>query len=200
MVGHDGTAPSQFSMMTADNFSPFTVHVEDLAGNPIQGSIVVIDMSACTDVQFCEDQLGNSTADCPTMTVRKTTDVNGDATFNIIGGALIDIGDPDGSPCDCVEVFADGVNIVEAADEPVTIGAFDLDNDSGVGGADLTLWLDDFGSGSAPSRSDYDHDQLDDCLILSGVGGADLTIWLDCFGNGASALSCADLAANKCTP
>jgi hypothetical protein len=125
MVGHDGTAPSQFSMMTADNFSPFTVHVEDLAGNPIQGSIVVIDMSACTDVQFCEDQLGNSTADCPTMTVRKTTDVNGDATFNIIGGALIDIGDPDGSPCDCVEVFADGVNIVEAADEPVTIGAFD---------------------------------------------------------------------------
>ena len=190
LVGHDGTAP--------DAFSPFTVHVEDLAGNPIQGSIVVVDFSACSDIQFCEDQLGNSIADCPTRTVRKTTDVNGDATFNIIGGALIDIGDPDGSDCDCVEVYADGVNLVEAGDEPVNAGLFDLDNAGGVGGPDLSLWLADFGGGSNPPRADYDHDATAGCF--DGVGGPDLSIWLACFGGGASALGCADLSANKCTP
>jgi hypothetical protein len=193
LVGHDGVG-------SADTFSPFLVHVEDLAGNPIQGSLVVVDFSACTDVQFCEDQLGNSTADCPTMTVRAATDVNGDVTFYIIGGALIDIGDPDGSPCDCVEIYADGVNIVEVADEPVNAGTFDLDNDSGIGGADLALWLSDFGGGANPPRADYDHDQADDCLTGGGVGGADLSLWLSAFGGGLSAESCNTTGAAKCTP
>jgi hypothetical protein len=191
LVGHDGTSP--------DGFSPFTVNVKDLAGNPIQGSIVVVDFSGCSDIQFCEDQLGNSTADCPTRTVRKTSDVNGDATFNIIGGALIDGGDPDGSDCNCVVIYADGVNIVEAADEPVNAGCFDLDNSTGIGGADLSLWLSDFGGGFGPLRSDYNHDA--DCSDQpSAVGGADLSIWLSAFGNGGSSDSCAGLGANKCTP
>lgn len=191
LVGHDGVSP--------DGFSPFTVNVMDLAGNPIQGSIVVVDFSGCSDIQFCEDQLGNSTADCPTRTVRKATDVNGNAVFNIIGGALIDALDPDGSDCNCVVVYADGVNIVEAADEPVNAGCFDLDNAGGIGGADLSLWLADFGGGFGPLRSDYNHDA--DCLDQpSAVGGADLSIWLGAFGNGGSGDSCAGLAANKCTP
>jgi hypothetical protein len=189
LVGHDTVSP--------DGFSPFTVNVKDLAGNPIQGSIIVVDFSACSDIQFCEDQLGNSTADCPTHTVRKTSDVNGNATFNIIGGAAIDIGDPDGSDCNCVVVYADGYNIVEASDEPINAGTFDLDNASGIGVADLSLWLADFGGGFGPVRSDYNHDA--DC-VNNGVGVADLSIWLAAFGNGGSSDSCASLAANKCTP
>jgi hypothetical protein len=191
LVGHDGTSP--------DAFSPFTVNVKDLAGNPIQGSIVVVDFSGCSDIQFCEDQLGNSTADCPTRTVRKTTDVNGNATFNIIGGALIDSGDPDGSDCNCVIVYADGVNIVETSDGAMNAGAFDLDNAGGIGVADLSLWLGDFGAAAGALRSDYNHDA--DCGNQSAaVGVADLSIWLAAFGNGGSGDSCAGLSANKCTP
>ena len=190
LVGHDGVSP--------DGFSPFTVNVKDIAGNPIQGSIVIVDFSGCTDVQFCEDQLGNSTADCPTHTVRKTTDVNGDATFNIIGGALVDTGDPDGSPCNCVVVYADGINIVETLDEPMNAGTFDLNNAAGIGGADLSLWLADFGGGQPP-RADYNH-SADNTCTNAPVGGADLSIWLAAFGGGGSTDSCAGLAANKCTP
>lgn len=192
LVGHDGASP--------DGFSPFTVNVQDMAGNPIQGSIVVVDFSACSDIQFCEDQLGNSTADCPTRTVRKTTDVNGNVTFNIIGGAAIDIGDPDGSDCNCVVVYADGYNIVEAGiDDPVNAGCFDLDNANGVQIPDLSLWLADFGGGVGPLRSDYNHDA--DCNDQpNAVSISDLSIWLAAFGNGGSGDGCLALAANKCTP
>jgi hypothetical protein len=191
LVGHDGSSP--------DAFSPFTVNVKDLSGNTIQGSIVIVDFSGCSDIQFCEDQLGNSTADCPTRTVRKTTDVNGNATFQIIGGALIDSGDPDGSDCNCVVVYADGVNIVETSDGAMNAGCFDLDNAGGIGVADLSLWLGDFGAGLGALRSDYNHDA--DCTDqANAVGVADLSIWLAAFGNGGSSDSCAGLSANKCTP
>lgn len=191
LVGHDGVSP--------DPFSPFTVNVKDIAGNPIQGSVVVVDFSLCSDISFCEDQLGNSTADCATRTVRKSTDVNGDATFNIIGGVRTTeyLAFPAGSPCNCVKVYADGVLIVEAVDEPVNAGAFDLDNTDGAGGADLTLWIDDFGGTLNPPRSDYDHDPADNCTTGGGVGGADLTIWIDWFGATGSPFSC---SATKCTP
>jgi hypothetical protein len=94
-------------------------------------------------------------------------------------------------------VYADGYNIVEASDEPINAGTFDLDNASGIGVADLSLWLADFGGGFGPVRSDYNHDA--DC-VNNGVGVADLSIWLAAFGNGGSSDSCASLAANKCTP
>jgi hypothetical protein len=95
-------------------------------------------------------------------------------------------------------VYADGVNIVEAADEPMNAGCFDLNNASGIGGADLSLWLADFGGGQPP-RADYNH-SADNTCTNAPVGGADLSIWLAAFGGGGSSDSCAGLAANKCTP
>ena len=198
--GHDGGA-------AGDAFSPFTVTVRDLANIPIQGSIVVIDVSLCNDIQFCSDQLSATIADCPTHTLRQTTDALGQATFYLIGGATIDyVGNPNGQDCNCVKIYADGTNIVEASDEPVNAGAFDLDNDSGVIGSDLTLWLDDAGNpGGAPLgylRSDFDHSNAD-CVTGGFVDGADLTIWLDDAGLGTGqGGSCAQLPGPpvKCTP
>jgi hypothetical protein len=198
--GHDGG-------FAGDAFSPFTVTVRDLANIPIQGSIVVIDVSLCNDIQFCSDQLSAVIGDCATHTLRQTTDALGQATFYLIGGALIDFNaNPDGQACNCVKIYADGVNIVEPADEPVNAGVFDLDNDSGVGGGDLTLWIDDFGNPNFSTlgllRSDLDHSNAD-CVTGGAVDGADLTIWLDDFGLGTGqGGSCNGLPGppTKCTP
>ena len=199
--GHDGGS-------AGDVFSPFTVTVKDLANVEIVGSIVVIDVSGCNDIAFCSDQLdAGVTTDCVTHTLRKTTDLAGQATFYLIGGAVVDyIGNPNGQDCNCVKIYADGVNIVEPGDEPVNAGAFDLDNDSGVIGSDLTVWLDDAGNpGGAPLgylRSDFDHSNAD-CVTGGYVDGADLTVWLDDAGLGTGqGGSCAQLAGppTKCTP
>jgi hypothetical protein len=91
------------------------------------------------------------------------------------------------------------VNIVEAGDGSMNAGAFDLNNAAGVGGADLSLWLADFGGGANPPRADYNHSA--DATCSNGpVGGADLSIWLAAFGGGGSTGSCSGLSANKCTP
>jgi hypothetical protein len=85
-----------------------------------------------------------------------------------------------------VTIYADGVLLCT-----IDIGSFDLDNVTGVGGGDLSLWLDDFGVGGDIGRSDYDGDD--------NVGGGDLSLWLDVFGS-ASGQSCGDLAAASCGP
>jgi hypothetical protein len=178
-AGHDGT--------DGEPLVEFNVQVNDISGIGVGGSVVVIDMSGCTDQVFCTDQLLNSTADCPTMTVRKNADPSGLATFRIIGGASYPtgVGDP-GGPDKCVTIYADGVLLCT-----IDIGSFDLDNVTGVGGGDLSLWLDDFGVGGDIGRSDYDGDD--------NVGGGDLSLWLDVFGS-ASGQSCGDLAAASCGP
>lgn len=177
MAGNDGTS--------GDASVQFTVTVKDLAGNAIPNSVVVVDLSGALDLLFCEDQLGNSTSDCPTMTVRQNADAGGVATFRIIGGATQ--ANPLGSPAGHCKIYADGVLLTT-----IDCGAYDLDNATGVGGADLAGWLDDFGNGNNALRADYDGD--------ANVGGADLASWLDVFGNGGSGLSCADLSAASCGP
>ena len=176
LVGSDGA--------TGDPSGNFSVTVRDLSGALIPGSIVVVDFQACTDLLFCTDQLGNSTADCPTMTVRKATDGSGVATFSIVGGADVPAGGPTGSPIGSVKIFADGVLLCT-----LDAGAFDLNDGTGVGGADLSLWLDDFGLGGQPPRADYDGSGV--------VGGADLSLWLDVFGLGLSGVSC---GTTECGP
>jgi hypothetical protein len=199
--GHDGHG-------AADTFSPFTVHVHDIANIPIQGAIVVIDVSGCNDIVFCSDQLAPGViADCAKHTLRQTTNALGEATFHLLGGAKIDyVRNPNGQACNCVKIYVDGENIVQPEDEPLNAGAFDLDDDSGVIGSDLAMWLDDAGNpGRAPLgylRSDYDHSNAD-CVTGGYVDGSDLTIWLDAAGLGTGwGGSCAQLAGPpvKCTP
>jgi hypothetical protein len=167
LMGHDGA--------TADPFGTFSVTVKDLAGNVIANSSVVVDFSGTNDIQICSDQFGNSTADCPSLTVRKFTDGSGVATFTIIGNALTAI--PAGSPLNAVKIFADGVLLSSP-----NAAAFDLNGTSGVNGIDLSSWLGDFGGGLNPPRSDYNGDAT--------VSGLDLSVWLGVFGGGLSANSC----------
>jgi hypothetical protein len=184
------TCPAHINLVgsngaTGDPAGNFSVTVRDLSGALIPGSIVVIDFQACTDMLFCTDQFGNSTADCPTMTVRKATDGSGVASFSIVGGANIAAGGPTGSPAGSVKIFADGVLLCA-----IDSGAFNLDDDiNGVAGSDLSLWLGEFGGGNNPPRSDYDGD--------ASVAGSDLSLWLGEVGAGGSGVGC---ATTECGP
>jgi hypothetical protein len=184
-------------LSTADPSSQLIVTVKDLANNPIQGSVVIVDFSGCSDVQICDTQLDGSIADCATKTVRMTTDVAGKATFYIVGHANV-TADADGSNLGAVVVYADGVNLFDAAEDVNGAGlnaaCFDLDGGAGVGGGDLSIWIDDFGLGlgTGPERSDYNFD--------GSVGGGDLSIWIDYFGKALSPFSCGEGLGADCAP
>jgi len=211
LVGHDGVPPAAeggYGTFAGDTWNTFVVHVEDLAGNNLQGSIVVIDFSLCSDVELCDDQYGNSTVDCPTKTVRKATDVNGDAAFNIIGDIKWDPDvDPDGQDCNCVQIFADGQDIVEPADEPVNVAGYDYNNNAGVNTIDLSLWLQLWGYGLDDPAGDIDHSAFvagNGCPTSGppNVTTIDLSNWLAGWGNSGSPYSCSEggHTAGKCAP
>jgi hypothetical protein len=154
----------------------FMIHIKDLAGNPISGASVVVDLSQCHDLSICTDQLdAGATQACPAKTTRKFADVNGWVSFTVLGGSngagnattLLNGG----------RIYANGTLYMSP-----TVAAFDLDGSSGVGANDLSAWLTDFGSGSSFGRSDYD--------LSPGIGANDLSIWLTEFGAGTSAASC----------
>ena len=184
-------------LTTADPSAQLVVTVKDLANNPIANSVVIVDFSACSDIQICDTQLDGSTADCATKTVRMATNGAGQATFYIVGHANVPA-DPDGSNLGAVSVYADGVNLYDPAEDVNGVGlnaaAYDLDGGSGVGGADLSLVIDDFGLvlPNGPERCDYNFDGV--------VGGGDLSIFIDFFGKLLSPSSCGDGLGADCAP
>jgi hypothetical protein len=154
----------------------FEVVVRDLANNPVHNASVVIDLSGCTDLAICADQLDPSAlTNCPAKTVRKISDSQGRITFTVLGGsngagnAQVQAGGG--------RIFANGVLI-----RTPTVASFDLDSSGGVGSGDLSAWLTDFGTGQPWGRSDYDGD--------GAISANDLGMWLTVFGAGASAQSC----------
>ena len=155
----------------------FVVIVRDLANNPVAGASVVIDLSGCSDLSICADQLDPEvTVNCAAVTVRKFTAVDGSVHFTILGGSngagnastLLNGG----------RIYANGVLLGSP-----TMSAFDLDGSGGVGAGDLSAWLGDFFTGNPYGRSDYD--------CSGNVGANDLSMWLGVFGSGAMAESCA---------
>lgn len=160
-----------------DASGAFSVTVRDLANNPLNGASVVIDLSGCTDIAICDNQLdAGALVNCAAKTTRKFTDALGVVSFTVLGGsngannATTLLGG--------AKIYANGVLIASP-----TASAFDLDGSSGVGANDLSAWLGDFGSGTPFGRSDYD--------CSGGIGANDLSIWLVAFGSGASTASCA---------
>ncbi len=155
----------------------FTVTVRDLANNPLNGASVVIDLSGCTDLAICDDQLdAAAVVNCAAKTSRKFTGLTGQATFTVLGGS-----NGAGNATTLLgggKIYANGVLIGSP-----TVAAYDLDGSSGVGANDLSAWLTDFGSGISYGRSDFD--------CSGGVGANDLSLWLTEFGNGTSSASCA---------
>lgn len=168
LVGHSGGTP--------DPGGEFEVVVRKASNLPVPGADVVIDFSGDPDARIGADVLESGvTAECDLSWIRALADGEGRATFRIVGGGT---GGPaqcaNGSSCaGTVRIYADGILLAT-----IPLSIYDLDGISGVGGADLSIWLEDFGSGADPARSDYDGDQA--------VSGSDLSLWLDRYGSGLS--------------
>jgi hypothetical protein len=160
----------------ADGAGTFTVTVRDLANNALNGASVVVDLSGCTDIAICNDQLdAGALVNCAAKTTRKFTNLAGQVSFTVLGGsngannATTLLGG--------AKIFANGVLIGSP-----TAAAFDLDGSNGVAINDLSVWLTDFGSTINYGRSEYD--------CNGSVGINDLSVWLTEFGAQTSTSSC----------
>ena len=176
------TAPACISLVGTFGGVPahaagaFTVVIRDLANNPVAGAVVVIDLSAASDLRLCADQLDPAaTVDCAHKTVSKLTAADGSVQFTVLGSS--NGGGNASSLLGGGRIYANGTLI-----QSPTVSAYDLDGSSGLGANDLSAWLGDFGSGQPFGRSDYD--------CSGNVGANDLSLWLDAYGSGAMAESC----------
>lgn len=169
MVGH--------SLGVPDAAGTFTITVRDLANNPINGSSVVLDFSAASDLVPASDQLdaAASTVNCVAKTVRKFTGATGAVTFTVVGAAN-NAGASAGAGLNGVKVYADGVLLGS-----LTCATYDQDGLSGAGANDLAVWLSDAGSLAYFGRSDYDYS--------GDLGANDLSVWLGAAGALGSAES-----------
>ena len=170
LVAHDGSG-------NVDSAYPFTVVVRWHSGRPFENAAVVLDFSGCPDLRICADQGDPAVlVDCTSRTVRGLSDLNGQVTFRVAGGALNNGAAP-GPAGPTLNVYADGVFF-----KTVRVAALDQNGFDGLTGNDQSAWLADYYSGQAFARSDYDGDGT--------LGGNDLSLWLAAFFGGASALGC----------
>ena len=181
VTGHNGSV--------GDANGNFCVTVRDFNNVPIENSSVVIDFSNC-DLQLCINQLdANAIVDCVSQTVRKLTNVTGQACFRIIGKSRPGLG-CGGAPVNCVRIFADSTPLCS-----LNAPTFDLVNaadGSGLGAGDLAAWLSAFFCGTNPRRGDY---------ICDGtLGAGDLARWLSVFFAGGSTLNCPPPKDNNVGP
>ena len=154
----------------------FLVVVRDLARNPKNGASVVVDFSSCPDVAICSDQLDPAEqVNCALKTVRSFTNIQGAVTFTILG--VSNGAGHAASVANCARIIANGTPL-----RSPSVAVFDLDGVGGVGAGDLSVWLDDFGSGIPYGRSDFDGN--------GSIGSNDLSLWLTKFGAGTSFQSC----------
>jgi len=176
LVGDDGIA--------VDEDGRFCVIVRDLAGLPIDNSVVVVDFSQCSGVSLCENNEDGAIVDCGTRTVRKLSSAGGVASFAIKGHGNNGGDTAPYTPGGCVRIYADGVLLCS-----VSVGLFDQDG-GGVGSPDLSSWGGDFfqlNAGPGPyNRSDYDCDGDVDSADLSVWGG----VFFDLNLNGTSVNNC----------
>ena len=135
-----------------------TIVVRDFAGNPIAGSAVVIDLSACVpDMGVCAVQpvtSGVSTF-CPgtgNPQVNAVTDATGTFVFKIVGGAHNNGAHVAFISIKCGKIFADGVHLGD-----VNVAAPDEDGLSGVIPSDISaMFSDTLDLANYQARSDLD--------------------------------------------
>jgi len=172
---------------TIDPAGNFTITVRDLANLPINGSLVVVDLSGVSGLQICDNNEAGFTVDCGTQTVRGFTGVGGTITMAIKGHAVNSGGNvPPYSAYNSAKVYADGVLLASP-----TAQAYDHDG-SGMGPADLSAWLGDFFGGNDPSRSDYD-------CTGAPLGPSDLSTWLTVFFASGSTGNCPAGGKGQCS-
>ena len=138
------------------------------------GDVVDLDFSGVLDAVLDRSQ---PELNCGTRKFTVTS-VAGVATFIIYGGS-IGVADPSLlSTIANVKLIVNGTATCE-----VSFHTWDLDSVNGVGAADLSVWLNDWASLLAPTRSNFDGD------AAGVVNGADLSNWLAKFGSGQATIS-----------
>ena len=177
------TTPAHISLVGShagapDSAGSFTVVVRDIANIPTNGASVVLDLSGCTDLALCSDQLDPAASvSCAGKTTRKFTAITGSVSFTVLGGS-----NGSGNATTLLagaRIYANGISIGSP-----TVSALDLDGSLGVGINDLSVWLSDYGTPDNPpfGRSDFDGS--------GGIGINDLSVWLTAYGAGGSLQSC----------
>jgi len=181
-VGPNSTFPACISLVgstqgvAATAIGQFHVVVRDIANNPISGVVVTIDLSQCTDIHLCGDQLDPGlTMNCGFRQASRVTDASGSAPFTLLGGS-------NGAGNATGYALSGRVLVGGTLLGNMTVSAYDLDGSGGVGANDLSAWLGDFGSGLPYGRSDYD--------CSGGIGANDLSLWLDAWGSSTMSESC----------
>jgi hypothetical protein len=145
------------------------VTIRDFANNVIPGASVVIDFSACTDINISCAQLGASTGQVyfASHKVGGVTDNNGRFTFRLQGGGPTNTGTCGATNCagtragdPCAVVYADGVPLGS-----LPVAAYDIDRagspDNAVSSVDVAKvtqeWLNVLlVRDQARARDDYD--------------------------------------------
>ncbi len=184
VVPGNSTVPTHITLVgsrssIADAIGVYTVVARDLANNPHDNVSIVLDLSGCSDLTLCSDQLdARASVNCAAKTVRKFTDISGSVSFTVLGSS-----NGAGNATTLLngaKIYGEGTLLGSP-----TVSALDLDGSHGVGINDLSVWLSDFGAPGSPpfGRSDFD-----------GSGALDindLSVWLTAYGAGGSTQGCA---------
>jgi hypothetical protein len=180
-AAQNSTVPASITLVgsfagTPDATGMFTVVARDPANNPLNGASIVLDLSGCTDLSICADQMDAFTSvNCAAKTVRKFTNLTGSVTFIVLGGS---------SGAGSASTMLGGARIYgngTLLGSP-TVASLDLDGVHGVAINDLSVWLSDFASGTPFGRSDFDGS--------GAVDINDLSVWLTAYGAAGSTQGC----------
>ena len=178
----NSTVPSHIRLVAGNGIQPsiafgeFEVVYRDLANNPMPGAIITVVLPN-PDLRLCAEQpYPGVQVDCAGRRAWAITDAAGRARFTLLGGSNGAGGAT--TILSGAQIYADGVLIGGPR-----ASAFDLDGAAGVGGSDLSVFIEDFASGQPWQRSDFDGS--------GSIGGADLAVWLSAFSSGTQVVSCA---------
>lgn len=182
----NSTVPSSITLVgsvagTPDGAGAFTVVARDPANNPLNGCSVVLDLSGCSDLILCSNQLdAGALVNCAAKTMRKFSNISGSVSFTVLGSST---GAGNATTLlNGAKIYWNGTLLGSP-----TVSALDLDGANGVGINDLSVWLSDYGTlGNPPfGRSNFDGDRA--------LGVNDLSVWVTAFGAGGSTQGCASI-------
>jgi len=155
IVGH-GSPPDPSGIIT------YTIR--DASNNPVPGSVVILNFSACGDVRVCSSDVGTGmTINCGAHTVTGVTNASGQVSIVVAGASST--GPP--SLTKCVAVTADGVVL-----NNLNGATADYDGLNGVGLGDVAACYGDVIAGTNRKRSDFNGDGtvgLTDVAALYGI-------------------------------
>ena len=159
----------------------FEVWVGYGSGLPVENMPVAVDLSQCFDLHLCTDQRDPTlVVDCAAHTVVALTDASGIARFTLLGGSRAYTGGGPSSIGARGRIYLPPMFYTAVS---VTVTAYDLDGNYGLGANDFSIWLTDFASGVPWARSDYDGS--------GSIGANDLSLWLQAFSEWYVPESCA---------